>query len=687
MEYAFDIPSKCSGVVTNRCDLKVVNHVFDELDDEHKHLFLESCFRPLVHILELKLSSQIIHHLLMRTLKSSDNENDAVWFKFGENQARLGLQEFSLVTGLKIVDDPEYEVPERSSSLLHLFKKKRGKIMRKDLLEKFDELKKKEDANLKYKLGLITVLEHVILSAECRTLVDEKWFHLVEDLEHFNSYPCGNFSYGYTVKLFKRNSFGTEMEYAFDIPSKCSRVVTNRCDLKVVNHVFDELDDEHKHLFLESCFRPLVHIPELKLSSQIIHHLLMRTLKSSDNENDAVWFKFGENQARLGLQEFSLVTGLKIVDDPEYEVPESSSLLHLFKNKRGKIMRKDLLEKFDELKKKEDANLKYKLGLITVLEHVILSAECRTLVDEKWFHLVEYLEHFNSYPSGNLSYGYTVKLFKRNSFGKTKNPKSITYALHGFPLAIMVWAFEALPELGRQYAEQCSTGGLPRIMCWKMDKHVRSEQLITFFNTLEVQVRRTLQPSSDEVETSYFKDFGITSEDQESVPEDEEEEEGEKNDAEDEDGKEEEEEKNDTSPSDPPQPQVLDAENIRTIVREVVTEVVKDEMRIFSERMEMMMEKKRERMEMKMDMKMNNFFDRIEKLVFQAKAGPSTRATYDGTNVDEEVDPETGRTIDGVEDTVKSPCPMPQQEMAGLNDDAGERVPEEKTGCRSMYSE
>ncbi|CAA0815166.1 Unknown protein [Striga hermonthica] len=393
------------------------------------------------------------------------------------------------------------------------------------------------------------------------------------------------------------------MEYAFDIPSTCSGVVTNRCDLKVVNHVFEELDDEHQDLFLESCFRPLVHIPELKLSSQIIHHLLMRTLKSSDNEKHAVWFKFGENQARLGLQEFSLVTGLKIVDDPEYEVPErSSSLLHLFKKKRGKIMRKDLLEKFDNLKKKEHAHLKYKLGLITVLEHVILSAECRTLVSEKWFHLVEDLEHFNSYPWGNLSYGYTVKLFKRNTFGKIKNLKLIKYSLHGFPLAIMV------------------------------------------------QVRRTLQPSSDEVETSYLKDFSITSEEQEIVLDDEEEEEGEKN----------------------------EAENENEDVREVVTEVVKDEMRIFSERMEMKMEMNMERMEMKMDMKMNNFFDRIEKLVFQAKAGPSTRATYDGTNVDEQVEPEinmrdteTGRTIDGVEDTVKSPSPMPQQEMVGLNDDAG----------------
>ncbi|CAA0826059.1 Unknown protein, partial [Striga hermonthica] len=107
--------------------------------------------------------------------------------------------------------------------------------------------------------------------------------------------------------------------------------------------------------------------------------------------------------------------------------------------------------------------------------------------------------------------------------------------------------------------------------------------------------------------------------------------------------------KNDASQSYPPQPQVFDAENIRSIVREVVTEVVKDEMRIFSERMEMKMD----RMEMNMETKMNNFFDRIENLVFQAKDGPSTRATYDGTNVDEEVDleinmrdTETARSVD-----------------------------------------
>ncbi|CAA0837026.1 Unknown protein [Striga hermonthica] len=440
---------------------------------------------------------------------------------------------------------------------------------------------------------------------------------------------------------------GIEREYAFNIPPTCSGVVTNRCDFKC---------------------------------------RASRTLKSPENEKDVVWFKFGEKEARFGLQEFSLVSGLKIVDDVSYEVPKrSSSLFDLFKEKKGKIMKKDLLEQFDGLVEKGDVDLKYKLGLLIVLEYAVLSNECRTLVDERLFHLVEDLEQFNNYPWGNLSYEYTVKLFKRKTLGIKKKPNAIKYSLHGFPLAIMVWAFEALPELGRKFGQTYGGGRLPRMMSWKMSKQWRSEQIRMFFDASEVEVRRTLQPSSDEVETSYLKEFAIT-EEEAIIPKDEEEEEKEeeeKNEDEDEDeeGEEEEEkeeDKNDASQSYPPQPQVFYAENIRSIVREVVTEVVKDEMRIFSKRMEMKMEMKMDRVEMNMKTKMNNFFDRIEKLVFQAKDGPSTRATYDGTNVDEEVDPEinmrdteTARSVDGVEDTVKSPSPMPQQEMVGLNDDAG----------------
>ncbi|GER49435.1 hypothetical protein STAS_26681, partial [Striga asiatica] len=240
---------------------------------------------------------------------------------------------------------------------------------------------------------------------------------------------------------------------------------------------------------------------------------------------DAVWFRFGEKEARFGLQEFSLVTGFKIATDDEnaYEVPNNnSSLLQLFKKKKGKIKRSDLLEKFLTLKKKEDAETKYKLGLVIVLEHVVLSSELETLVDERWFNLVEDLEKFNSYPSGNLSYQQTVKLFKRTSFGKGKNPESINYSLHGFPLAIMIWAFEALPDLGREFAQLNTGVQLPRMYCWKMEKQLRA--LTTFFERAEIQVRRTLEPSSYECESSYFNELGIIVEEEDSGRHDEDEE-------------------------------------------------------------------------------------------------------------------------------------------------------------------
>ncbi|CAA0822985.1 Unknown protein [Striga hermonthica] len=273
---------------------------------------------------------------------------------------------------------------------------------------------------------------------------------------------------------------------------------------------------------------------ELALPVNIVHQVLRRTLKASENDKDAVWFRFGEKEARFGSQEFCLVTGFKIVEDDEnaYEVPRNnSSHLQLFKEKQGKIKRSDIIEKFHELDNEKDAELKYKMGLVTVLEHVVLSAECETLVNERWFYLVEDLERFNSYPWGNLSYQQTVKLFQRTSFGKEKNPKSIKYSLHGFSLAILIWAFEALPDLGREFAEKRNDLQFLRMYCWKMEKQLRGDQLNTFFDRAEVaEEEDSVRPDEDEecTATKVQEEGSSSSKVDDDDDEDEEEEEEEK---------------------------------------------------------------------------------------------------------------------------------------------------------------
>ncbi|GER40421.1 maspardin [Striga asiatica] len=61
----------------------------------------------------------------------------------------------------------------------------------------------------------------------------------------------------------------------------CSGVVTNRCILKVVNVVFDNLDEAHQDLFLDSCFLPLVHVPAYPTLHLHLHHRMQSNIPST----------------------------------------------------------------------------------------------------------------------------------------------------------------------------------------------------------------------------------------------------------------------------------------------------------------------------------------------------------------------------------------------------------------------
>ncbi|GER31111.1 peroxisomal 3-keto-acyl-CoA thiolase 2 [Striga asiatica] len=96
------------------------------------------------------------------------------------------------------------------------------------------------------------------------------------------------------------------MELAYDIPSSCLGVVTNRCDLKVADHVLEKLNDVHKALFVKSCFRPLVHIPNLKLAGP---HKRIATGSKSDRRGSQL---LAEHRPRIRREQCPL--GVVAVD-------------------------------------------------------------------------------------------------------------------------------------------------------------------------------------------------------------------------------------------------------------------------------------------------------------------------------------------------------------------------------------
>ncbi|KAL2506254.1 Ubiquitin-like protease domain-containing protein [Abeliophyllum distichum] len=248
--------------------------------------------------------------------------------------------------------------------------------------------------------------------------------------------------------------------------------ITNRCKIGMVDELFDKLDATHKNMFETSCFGPLLKLRKIKLASQLVHQLLMRSTKTKKEE---AWFKIGNKRARFGLQEFVFVTGLNATSSENVEKSGGTDcriVKDYFKKSGGKIMKGDVYEAFKRCKRiKTD---KYKLGLIIILAYVLLATEEKTLIDLWWFELVDDLDRFDK------------------------------YSLHGFPLVIMIWAFEAIPNLGKKFSKKYSDG-IPRMLGWELPKRLTSSEVVNVLESKEVKVKSTLIPTEAELEEVYWK--------------------------------------------------------------------------------------------------------------------------------------------------------------------------------------
>ncbi|KAL2456783.1 Ubiquitin-like protease domain-containing protein [Abeliophyllum distichum] len=79
-----------------------------------------------------------------------------------------------------------------------------------------------------------------------------------------------------------------------------------------------------------------------------------------------------------------------------------------------------------------------------------------------------------------------------------------------FPLAIMIWAFEAIPGLGKQFAHKLEGDRIPKISgCdfqqTKLDGESVSKFLDTEIQIMQLMVKRTLVPSQEEAEEEFYQ--------------------------------------------------------------------------------------------------------------------------------------------------------------------------------------
>ncbi|CAA2944832.1 transcription factor MYB44-like [Olea europaea subsp. europaea] len=101
MEFDYCIPeeTRLRAHISQRSNLKYVKTVMDVFDDRQRDEFRNSPFRYLAEVAEIQFSAQLIQQLVFRTIRT-DKVNE-LWFNVQGNMMRFGLQEYTLVTGLR----------------------------------------------------------------------------------------------------------------------------------------------------------------------------------------------------------------------------------------------------------------------------------------------------------------------------------------------------------------------------------------------------------------------------------------------------------------------------------------------------------------------------------------------------------------------------------------------------------
>ncbi|CAA2955722.1 Hypothetical predicted protein [Olea europaea subsp. europaea] len=170
------------------------------------------------------------------------------------------------------------------------------------------------------------------------------------------------------------------------------------------------------------------------------------------NKNGEVWFKIGDKQARFGLKEFVLVTGLNVCDDNDVVKTlgaECRIVKEYFKNSGGKITKGDVYNAFAGIDRNIDV---CPVG-----------------------HKGKYLHQFMVAGLGGL-------------FGQVRE----------------ILAFEAIPTLGMEFATKYPDVIL-RMVAWEMLKRLVS--VVTNIVLKSKEVNSTLIPTEAELEKVYWKEL------------------------------------------------------------------------------------------------------------------------------------------------------------------------------------
>lgn len=163
------------------------------------HRFSEGCFGHLLRLKEGKSASKPLFSLMTRQIMIPNAPDHEVWFSIGGQCIRMSYGDYTLITGLLFGSSSfDISVEHDSFGMGHYMRFTNGILIRvSELLKKFTEAVVDHTYHEDYlKVANILALYLFVLGFEDRKKIDQWVWVLSDDLNRWNVFPWGSYSYG-----------------------------------------------------------------------------------------------------------------------------------------------------------------------------------------------------------------------------------------------------------------------------------------------------------------------------------------------------------------------------------------------------------------------------------------------------------------------------------------------------------
>lgn len=223
----------------------------------------------------------------------------------------------------------------------------------------------------------------------------------------------------------------------------------------------------------ESPFGQILLINKRGNSNAVLHELLARELYDVTLSEFERWFHVGGRDIRFGPQEFCLITGLHFGPSNfnpnvrNHVIPRTSLFYTKYNGNAIKVKR--LLNDFKNLDIRLGSPDQYLSAANLLMYYFMILCRDDHSVDDWAWTLVEDRERWDSFPWGSWAFQilcHQLGVAKKDPI-EIGGEARAAYHLYGPVWAFDLWAYEAIPALGRACGKRVNADDTPRLRRWE----------------------------------------------------------------------------------------------------------------------------------------------------------------------------------------------------------------------------